>query len=57
MWGVNGACGVLASILAVMVSLWLGIQTNLWIAAVLYALLALPIRALGRGATPDRRSA
>jgi hypothetical protein len=52
MWGVNGACGVLASILAVMVSLWLGIQTNLWIAAVLYALLAWPIGKLG---TDDRR--
>lgn len=48
MWGVNGACGVLASIVAVMVSLWLGIQMNLWIAAGLYSLLALPMRRLGR---------
>jgi hypothetical protein len=55
MWGVNGACGVLASILAVMVSLWLGIQTNLWIAALLYGLLALPIRALGAGGAGVRR--
>jgi hypothetical protein len=46
MWGVNGACGVMASILAVMVSMWLGIHTNLLIAAVLYGLLALPMRRL-----------
>lgn len=46
MWGVNGACGVLASIVAVMVSLWLGIQANLWLAAAMYALLALPIARL-----------
>ena len=46
MWGVNGACGVLASIVAVMVSLWLGIQVNLWIAAALYGLLAVPMRQL-----------
>ena len=29
MWGVNGACGVMASILAVMGSMWLGIHVNL----------------------------
>jgi hypothetical protein len=46
MWGVNGACGVMASILAVMISMWAGIHTNLLIAAVLYALLALPMRRL-----------
>jgi spermidine synthase len=46
MWGVNGASGVLASIVAVMVSLWLGIQTNLWLAGVMYGLLALPIARL-----------
>ena len=48
-WGVNGACGVLASIVAVTVSLWLGIQVNLWIAAGLYALLAVPATKLARG--------
>jgi len=48
MWGVNGACGVLASIVAVMVSIWSGIHTNLLIAAASYALLALPIRTLRR---------
>ena len=48
MWGVNGASGVMASIVAVMVSMWLGIHTNLLIAAVLYALLALPMGRLAR---------
>ena len=46
MWGVNGACGVMASILAVMISMWAGIHTNLLIAAGLYGLLALPMRRL-----------
>jgi hypothetical protein len=45
MWGVNGACGVMASILAVMGSMWLGIHINLLVAAALYALLA-PFRRL-----------
>jgi hypothetical protein len=48
MWGVNGACGVMASILAVMGSMWLGIHANLFVAAGLYALLALPMRRLAR---------
>jgi hypothetical protein len=46
MWGVNGACGVMASILAVMGSMWLGIHFNLFVAAALYALLAIPFRRL-----------
>jgi hypothetical protein len=46
MWGVNGACGVMASILAVMGSIWLGIHINLIIAAALYALLSIPLRRL-----------
>jgi hypothetical protein len=46
MWGVNGACGVLASIVAIMVSIWWGIQTNLFIAAGLYLLLLVPMRGL-----------
>ena len=50
MWGVNGACGVMASIVAVMVSMWLGIQVNLWLAAALYLLLAVPMRALASSA-------
>ena len=40
MWGVNGATGVIASILAVMGSMWLGINSSLFFAAALYALLA-----------------
>jgi len=50
MWGVNGACGVLASIAAVLVSVSAGISTNLLLAAALYALLALPAHALARRA-------
>ena len=46
MWGVNGACGVMASILGVMGSMWLGIHVNLLIAAGFYALLAIPMRRL-----------
>ena len=46
MWGVNGACGVMASILAVMGSMWLGIHMNLLVAAALYALLGVPFRRL-----------
>jgi hypothetical protein len=50
MWGVNGACGVLASIVAVGISMWLGIDTNFLIAAMLYGLLAVPAHALARNA-------
>jgi hypothetical protein len=46
MWGVNGAAGVLASIAAVAISMWLGIQVNLFIAGTLYLFLALPAHAL-----------
>jgi hypothetical protein len=35
-WGVNGAFGVLASIVAVMLSIWISIDANFWIAAALY---------------------
>ncbi len=47
MWGVNGASGVIASIVAVMGSMWLGIDSSLLVAAGLYALLAWPMRRLG----------
>jgi hypothetical protein len=43
MWGVNGACGVLASVLAVAVSMWMGIDMNLMIAATLYLSVIVPI--------------
>ncbi|MEZ5318832.1 MAG: hypothetical protein R2752_15640 [Vicinamibacterales bacterium] len=49
MWGVNGAAGVMASIVAVMASMWLGIDVSLWIAAGLYALLVLPLGTLRAG--------
>ena len=48
MWGVNGACGVIASVVAVAVSMWVGIDTNLLIAAALYAALSVPMVALLR---------
>ena len=46
MWGINGACGVLASIAAVALSISFGIWVNLVGAAILYAFLTLPARAL-----------
>src|SRR5205085_66589 len=46
MWGVNGACGVLASVLAVAISMWAGIDTSLYVAIGCYALLPLPGRLL-----------
>jgi hypothetical protein len=46
-WGINGACGVVASILAVAVSIWVAIDANFWIAAILYAGLTIPMRAMG----------
>ncbi len=46
MWGVNGACSVLASALAVGVSMWVGIDVSLALAAVLYLLLIPPALAL-----------
>jgi len=61
MWGVNGACGVLGSIVAVGISIWVSIQANLFTAAALYALTLLPLVALQRAAgaaessdSPDR---
>jgi SAM-dependent methyltransferase len=46
MWGVNGACGVMASILAVMLSMWISIDAGLVLAAVLYLLLVIPMKRL-----------
>lgn len=40
MWGTNGAAGVLASVAAVMISIWAGIEINFFVAAVCYASLA-----------------
>ena len=47
-WGVNGAFSVLASILAVALSIWVGIDANFWVAAALYLVLAAPLAALIR---------
>lgn len=46
MWGVNGATGVLASVFAVAISMWSGINTSLLIAVLCYAVLAIPARFL-----------
>jgi hypothetical protein len=48
MWGLNGAAGVLASIAAVGISMWLGIHVNLMIAASLYILLVIPAYVLSQ---------
>ena len=37
MWGANGATGVLASVVAVMISIWTGIEVNFFVAATCYA--------------------
>jgi len=51
MWGgVNGACGVVASIVAVAISMWLGIDVNLMIAGLLYLVLVIPAHGLARRA-------
>lgn len=46
MWGVNGAFGVLSSVTAVWISMWMGIDTSLALAAALYLVLAMPATAL-----------
>ena len=50
MWGINGAFGVLASILGVLVSMASGIQTNLLLAAAAYLLVGGCATLLGRSA-------
>jgi hypothetical protein len=47
-WGVNGAFSVLASILAVGLSIWVGIDANFWVASALYFTLTAPLAALAR---------
>ena len=54
MWGVNGACGVLASVTAVGISMWWGIHASLYSAVAAYALLALPAAVLGRAGSRVR---
>lgn len=48
LWGVNGATGVLASVLAVAISMWSGINSSLLVAIGCYALLIVPARALSK---------
>ena len=55
MWGVNGACGVMASILAVMGSMWLGIHVNLLVAAALVCPARRAVPAPRGGAVEDGR--
>jgi hypothetical protein len=50
MWGANGGAGVVASIGAVMVSMTLGIEANLWLSAGAYALLPLVARGIAQPA-------
>lgn len=54
MWGVNGAFGVLASALAVVLSMSLGIRATLLSGACAYALLLIPCLALARAARAAR---
>jgi SAM-dependent methyltransferase len=51
MWGVNGASGVLASIVAVAVSMWAGIHMNFAVATTCYLLLIAVASALARRST------
>ena len=51
MWAINGGCGVLAAVIAVAVSMWLGIEWNLIVAAGAYALLTLPALLLRRASS------
>ncbi len=48
MWGVNGACSVLASVTAVAISMWGGINYNLFLAIAAYLLLIFPALRLAK---------
>jgi hypothetical protein len=45
-WGVNGAFGVLASIVAVMLSIWMSIDMNFWVAGALYLAVTAPMTSM-----------
>ena len=53
MWGTNGALGVLASVVAIAISIWIGIETNLFIAAGCYLVLPVLATVLGRYARAE----
>ena len=46
-WGINGAAGVLASVLAVAISITSGIHVTLWIGAACYLVLVIPATQMG----------
>jgi hypothetical protein len=48
MWGVNGACSVFASVTAVAISMWGGINFNLYLAIAAYLLLIFPALRLAK---------
>ena len=50
-WGVNGAFGVLASIVGVATSMWIGVDANFWIAAALYLVMTAPLVVMIRNQT------
>jgi hypothetical protein len=54
MWGVNGAFSVLGSIVAVAISIFVGIHANLLAAAALYGALVFPLAELQKAAAPVR---
>jgi hypothetical protein len=49
MWGVNGACSVLGSIVAVAISIFVGIHATMLAAAAVYGMLMFPLAELRRG--------
>jgi hypothetical protein len=56
MWGVNGAFSVLGSIVAVAISIFVGIHANLLGAAALYGVLVFPLAGLQKASAtwPER---
>jgi hypothetical protein len=48
LWGINGAFGVLSSVSAIWISMWVGIDTSLLLAAAIYLALLIPASALQR---------
>jgi len=55
MWGLNGALGVLGSLVAILMSMSFGIRACLFARAACYLALLLPAHALGMGGSDIRR--
>jgi hypothetical protein len=53
-WAWNGVASVTASVVAVLVAVWSGFGTVMWIAAASYTLAAVVLPALSRGSQPRR---